>query len=164
MKWILFAFCCCFISCASLPTIKSVAGHDEQFIQIFFHHGHCNELDTFHGTYQKDLVSKGTIKAAMWLKKRDQEILLSTLHRLRFFNLPDTIPKQHDIIVDPDMGVQILKVKYGGTIKTVVWYETNEPSFENDKYSIEEISRLLVKIIYSTPEYKAMPVTDELYL
>jgi hypothetical protein len=164
MKWFLIVFSCCFVSCASSPCLKSVGEHDEQFIQIFFHHGRANELDTFHGTYQKDLVSKGTVKTTMWLTKRDQEIILSTLERFRFFTLPDTIPKQRNVIVNPDMGIQILKVKYGDKVKTVVWYDTNEPNFSSGKYSIEEINQMLINIIYSTPEYKAMPVTDELYL
>ncbi len=163
MKIILVIATSFLLSCSSAVSPDLKDNHDEQFIQIFFHHGLFNELDTFHGTYQKDLVADGTIKTTMWLTKREQEIILTKLENYRFFTLPDTIPKQRNVIISPDMGIQILKVKYGDTVKTVVWHETAE---QNDvsKYYIDEINSLLIDIIVSKPEYKALPPVNGFYL
>ena len=43
-----------------------------------------DELDTFHGTYQKDLIP-GTVKTSMWLTTREQEIILTNLEQIGFF-------------------------------------------------------------------------------
>lgn len=76
------------VSCSPAPTENNE--HDNQFIQIFYHSGLYDELDTFHGTYQKDLIP-GMAKTTMWLTTREQEIILDKVERCNFFSLPDTI-------------------------------------------------------------------------
>ncbi len=131
-------------------------GHDPQFVQIFYRYG-LNELDTFHGTYQKDLVINGTIKTTMWLTTREQEIIATALENYRFFSLPDVIYKRPpNVHVSPDHGLQVLRIKYNGKDKTVVWDFPIDIKNKN-KYFIESITQLIWDIVTSKPEYKALP-------
>jgi hypothetical protein len=135
----------------------SSGDHDPQLMQIYFKFG-LNELDTFHNTYQKDLVSAGTVKTGMWFTTREQEIILTQLNRIIFFNLPDTIHAQPNVVISPSHGPQTLRVKYKGMDKTVVWYyPLPEDVVNNFDYRLESTRDLLWDIIESKPEYKALP-------
>src|SRR6266446_5939313 len=86
-------------SCGIFSSVNS--DHDPQFIQIFYHSGALDELDTFHGAYQKDLIP-GTAKTTMWLTKREQEIILTKVEQIRFFSFPDFIDQQPNVFVQPN--------------------------------------------------------------
>ena len=131
--------------------------HDAQLVQIFYKSGR-NELDTFHNTYQKDLVSAGIVKTGMWLTTREQEIILAHLEFINFFRLPETIYAQPNVVISPDQGAQWLRVKYKEKDKTVIWYyPLPADRFDNYDYRLESTRDLLRVIIESKPEYKALP-------
>ncbi len=141
---------CCLFS----PPLES--RHDVQFVQIFLHTGALDELDTFHGTYQKDLVP-GTVKTTMWLTTREQEIILTALERYRFSSLPDTIYKRPtNETVEPDLGPQVLRIKHKNQDKTVVW-DSPIDSHNKLRYFIGSIVQLIGDIVASKPEFKALP-------
>ena len=73
---------------SQLPQVN----HDPQFIQIFYQTRFFDELDTFHGTYQKDL-GPDTAKTEMWLTTREQEIILTKLEGMKFFSFPDVLDR-----------------------------------------------------------------------
>jgi hypothetical protein len=151
----LVAGCCVFHQ-------SSESGHDVQFVKIFLHIGRHDELDTFRGTYQKDLIP-GTVKTTMWLTTREQEIILTASERYRFFSLPDTIyerPANEHIY--PDLGLQVLRIKYKDRDKTVVW-DSPIPPRNKSGYFIESIVQIIEVIIESKPEYKALPHRKGLY-
>jgi len=128
------------------------------------HTNALDELDTFHGTYQKDLVP-GTVKTTMWLTTREQEIIATALERYRFFSLPDTVYKiPVNETISPNLGTQVLRIKYNGKDKTVVWDSGLELAAHNKyKYFIASITQLIGDIVASKPEYKALPVTKGAY-
>lgn len=153
---LLITGCCVFSS-------SSEGSRDVQFVEIFMHTGKLNELDTFHGTYQKDLIH-GTVKTTLWLTTREQEIIAAALDNYRFFSLPDTVYKRPaNEGVTPDIGLQVLRIKYGNQDKTVVWDSPIDPH-NKSKYFIENITRLIWDIVTSKPEYKALPPTKGGYL
>ncbi len=136
--------------------------HDVQFIQIFFHSGKLDELDTFHGTYQKDLIP-GVAITRMWFTTREQEIVLTKLEQTKFFSFPDTIYRLPNVMVSPDHGAQFIRIKYKDRDKTVVWYDPMNPR-SKVKYYIESLQSLLNDITWSKPEYKALPPRKGGYL
>ncbi len=143
--------CCIFSS-------PSGVSHDVQFVQIFMHTNALDELDTFRGTYQKDLIP-GTVKTTMWLTTREQDIIANALDHYRFFSLPDTIYKRPTYqSVEPDLGPQMLRIKYKNQDKTVVWDSPIDPH-NKSKYFIERLTQLIWDIVTSKPEYKALPPT-----
>jgi hypothetical protein len=147
------------LGCSVLPWNWS--GHDPQKVQIFYQYFAADELDTFHGTYQKDLIP-GTAQTEMWLTTREQEIILYKLEEIKFFSWPDTLPMQPFSVVDAEHRNQILRIKTAGHDKSVVWHFP----VRNDciyRYSLDELKQLLNAIIESKPEYKALPHTKGVY-
>src|SRR5260370_741606 len=120
IKWI-WCLSVLHLGCCGLSS-TSGGKYDAQFIQIFYHSGLLDELDTFHGTYQKDLIP-GTATTPMWLTTREQEILQTNIEQIKFFSFPDTIHRPPNIVVAPDLGPQVLRIKYKNQDKTVVWYD-----------------------------------------
>ena len=151
-----------FLFSCSIFAPKADTDHDVQFLQIFFHYNKFDELDTFHGTYQKDLVP-GTATTTMWLTQREQEIILTNVERAGFFSLPDTIHPEPNVIVSPDFGAQIIRIKYRDKDKTVVWYDPMDPR-SKARSRVDHLRRLLNDIIWSKPEYKALPPAKGIYL
>lgn len=149
MKTIPFIFAFFLVSCCPNLTKDT---HDEQFLQIYYHHN-LHTLDTFHGIYQKDLITDGYAKTTMWLTMREQEMLLTKLEHYRFFSWPDTLHRQPGVFQSPDGGTHILRVKYKEIEKIFVWYDTSDTS----TFGIDRIGELLYDIISSKTEYKALP-------
>lgn len=132
-------------------------------MKIFFHFNRFDELDTFNGTYQKDLIP-GLVKTRMWLTKNEQEIILNKLDDIRFFSLPDTviIASEEGVALAPDFGVQRISVQYGSHNKTILWHEPTSPTSKVAPL-IGDLSRLLLDLIHSKPEFKALPPTKGAY-
>ena len=102
----------CSLSCCALSPLSD-GDHDVQFIQIFYHSGLLDELDTFHGTYQKDLIP-GTAITKMWLTTREQEIILTKAEQMNLFSFIDTLylyPPSNFGFQQPDLGPQVIRVK-----------------------------------------------------
>jgi hypothetical protein len=160
MFWVLVTSILIFGCCVFSPS--SSADHEVQFIQIFYHSGPLDELDTFHGTYQKDLIP-GTVKTTMWLTTREQEIILTNVEQIGFFSFPDTVDRPPNTFVQPDFGPQVIRINYEGRDKTVVWYDPID-SRSKVKYYMESLQILLNAIIFSKPEYKALPPRKGAYI
>jgi hypothetical protein len=101
----------------------------------------------------------------MWLTIREQEIILTNVERLRFFSLHDTVyPLPPGHIISPNMGRQVLKIKYKDMERTVIWDSGVEIiKCYKDMYFINSITELINDIIVSKPEYKALPPSKGAY-
>ncbi len=148
-----------FLGCSNLIDTPD---HDEQILQIYIHTGFHDEIDTFSGYLQKDLVPD-TVRIPFWFSTREQEIILDKMERCRFFSFPDTIHPRRDVSQSPDPGPQQIRVKYRGKDKAVVWYEPAERSFKFFPVLLE-IRTLIWDIAKSRPEYKALPEPKGGYL
>lgn len=157
MKRILFLAVSVLLSSCSVFCPCSKTEHDPQFIQIFYQLGHAYELDTFKGTFKKDLVLDGTAKTTMWLTTRDQEIILYELDEMGFFRLQDTIKSIPNMILLPSTGPSKLRIKYKDMDKTVIWF------YPYDDKRIDELRNLFNDIIFSKQEYKALPPAKSAY-
>jgi hypothetical protein len=146
------------------PSLGSIGGeqHDPQVLQIYMHTGYRDDVDTFRGFLQKDLVP-GTVTIPFWFTTREQEILLNALERYRFLSFPDTIYAQPGVSRSPDFGAQIIRVKFADKEKSVVWFEPPEKSFKLFPLLIN-IKNLIYDIFTSRPEYKALPEAKGGYL
>jgi hypothetical protein len=138
------------------------SGHDPQKMKIFFHLGMADELDTFHGTYQKDLIP-GTAKTEMWFTTREQEIILTKLDEIRFFTWPDTLAMEPGVHESPDFGYQTIRIKTAEHDKTVVWYAPISRRLKLEYY-LQDLQGLFNDIIHSKPEYKALPARKGGYM
>jgi hypothetical protein len=136
---------------------------DPQFVQIHFQYGFKNELNTFNGTYQKDLVMDGIIKVPFWLTTSEQNMIVEKVLAVNFFAFPDTFYRIQDLIAEPDPSPDFLRVKYGNYEKAVVWFL---PMDTNNSYaqSLRELAELIKAIIEANPEYKKLPPARGGYL
>jgi hypothetical protein len=131
-----------------------------QFIKIQYHYGFYNELDTFTGVYQKDLVQDGIARTEFYLTDSEQVQIINKIQSVDFFAFPDTINSfsktGYNVSVDPDPGIQFLKIEYEGKTKSVFWcfFLPNNISFVPE---LKEITFFIQKIIEAKPEYKKLP-------
>ncbi|MDZ7262309.1 MAG: hypothetical protein ONB05_09430, partial [candidate division KSB1 bacterium] len=133
----------------------------EQFLKIHFYYGFGNELNTFEQTYTKDLVMDGYITVKFWLTETEQQRILEKLWEVDFFHFPDTLkyrmgPDSVMVSFHPDPGWQFLRVAYQNADKMVYW---RYPLPEGNKFVplLQELVNLIITIIESKPEYKALP-------
>ncbi len=137
-------------------------GHDDQVLQIYLHTGYHDDIDTFSGYLQKDLVP-GTARIPFWFTSSEQQIILTKLQDCQFFSFPDTIYPQPDVYQSPNFGAQVIRAKYSGKDKTVVWYEPPQKSFKEFPLLVQ-IRQLIYDIVRSRPDYKSLPERKGLYL
>lgn len=136
---------------------------DTQFLQIQFQYGFKNELNTFDGSYQKDLVMDGTIKIPFWLTTHEQKTILDKVLAVKFFSFPDTLYPLQGLIIEPDPSPDFLRLKYQDEEKFVVWFY---PTDTQSEYStpLGELVELIKQIVESKPEYKRLPSARGGYL
>ena len=141
---------------------------EHQFVKIQFHYGFRNELDTFEGTFQKDLILDGTIKTSFRLDAEEQDLILAQVVAIGFFQYPDTImwkggPDSIHTEVEPNPGWQFLRIRYEDEEKAVYW---RYPLPEEDKLvaPLLDVTHLLREVIESKPEYQALPPARGGYL
>lgn len=131
----------------------------DQIIQIHYKFGFADEINTFTKTYIKDLVLDGTLTIDFWFQREDQDTILKVVEEINFFNLPDTLSYYPEdsiaVAINPDPGIQSLRIKYGSQDKTVYWYLIN--SFPTEYYRINRITGLIKEILYADPEYQSLP-------
>ena len=131
-------------------------------INIVFRYGvqGKNELDTFNGTFAKDLVIDGTATGRLYLSKQDLLQIQVKLTEIGFFEYPDTFPSQG--IVTP-RGDGYLKVANGSIVKEVSWYSDSD--YEDSRVkSLHDTAVFLMDLIESKPAYKAFPPANGAYM
>ena len=126
-------------------------GPDPQNIKLEFHSGFGNVVDTFHGTLTKDLGQDGGVTVPFWFTTAEQETLLSILVNADFVSMPDTVIAIPGLYVDPNPGVELIRVESSQVHKTVVWF------FPPTDNRIQNLSTKIRDLIESTPEFKQLP-------
>jgi hypothetical protein len=140
---------------------KTTTAPDPQFLKIHFYYGFGNELNTFEQTYTKDLVLDGYITVDFWLTEAEQETIRNKLQVVNFFSFPDTLiyqigPDSIMVRIEPDPGWQFLRVTDENKEKIVYWRYPLPDEYEFVPLLLE-LKNLIVDIIESKPEYKALP-------
>jgi len=149
-------------SCSSLSDAPD-RQHDPQTLKILYQYGFRDELNTFAGTYQKDLVLDGTVKVPFWLSTEEQDTILRKAMAVEFFSFPDMIPAEPGVSVEPHSGPDMLRLEYGGTEKTVRWSYPLDPT-SGCTGGLLELTGLIRDVIESKAEYKSLPAARGGYL
>ncbi|HEX9974492.1 MAG TPA: hypothetical protein VGD14_20660 [bacterium] len=149
--WILF-----FGSCS-----KTITEPEPQLLKIHCYYGFSNELNTFEQTYTKDLVLDGYVTVEFWLTEAEQESIRTKLDVVDFFSFPDTLIYQMGtdsimVRIEPDPGWQFLRVADEHRDKIVYW---RYPFPEGNEFvpHLIELKNLIIDIIESKPQYRALP-------
>lgn len=138
----------------------------EQIIKIHYKYGVADEINTFNNTCTKDLVLDGTITIDYWFQSEEQDTIIEILEEIDFFNLPDTLSYlPGDSIaemIEPDPGIQSLRINYNNQDKTVYWYIIN--SYPSEYERILRITELIEEILNADPEYLSLPEPNGGYI
>lgn len=107
------------------------------------------------------MLLDGYITVEFWLTATDQERIKNKLEAVDFFNFPDTLIYQKNagsimMPIDPNPGWKFLRVADENRDNIVYWRPLlsvmNEPAPR-----LIELINLIIHIIESKPEYKALP-------
>ncbi len=141
----------------------------ESDFKIIFKYGVMarNELDTFEGTYTKDMVEGPPAMTKLRLSKEEMDRIYQKMVEIDFFNYPD----RFSISAPPNIPIggvtpyssYYFKVEYNSQIKEL-WWEDNI-IYEDEKADrLRELIKLIRDIVESKEEYKELPPRRSLYL
>jgi hypothetical protein len=144
---------------------NNVPEHDssKNVINIVFRWGvgAKNELNTFEGTFTKDLVVDGTKTTRLSLSQEELSQIRQKMVDIGFFDYPENFPPKPGYGVDPRMDYY-LKVQIGSTVKEVSWNAESmiDSSIQDN---LGQLYTYLVSIIVQKPEYKMLPPANGAY-
>lgn len=121
-----------------------------------------NELNTFSGTYTKDMVTDPSITIRMILSQEELRQIQQKITEMDLFSFPDNFPLNSYGGVTPQTDCYI-KVQNGTQIKEISW-STNSQMDSNIQNGLEQLVSFLRGIIEQKPEYKALPTPRSAYL
>ena len=126
-----------------------------------------NELNTFRGTYTKDMVADPTITIDLALTEEEFDRIYRKMIEINFFDYPD----EFSVSTDPGELISIIrpyssyyfKVEYESSIKELRWEdEIKNEDKEADK--LRELIKLIKDIIENRAEYKELPEPTSGYM
>jgi hypothetical protein len=126
-------------------------------INVIFKYGvgARNELNTFEGTYTKDLILDNTATTRMILSQEELSQIRQKITEIDLFSFPDSFPLNPSGFVIPQIDYYI-KVQNGTQIKEITWSNNSlmDSSIQN---SLDQLVSFLRNMIEQKPEYKALP-------
>jgi hypothetical protein len=149
--------------CGKRVATKVAAGTEiPTNFNFFFKYGvgARNVLDTFKGTFSKDMVNAPGITIDLVFSPTEMDSIYQKMVEIDFFNYPDeftVVPPENGItsIVTP-FNTYYFEVEYGDGFKTLEWVaEITNPDPKAD--NLRELIHLIQGIIESKPEYQALP-------
>ena len=153
MKYLLLLLSFFAIKCINF---QAQEGTEQQLLQINLQEGAYDDVNTFEGTLVKDLIP-GTVKIPFWFTKREQEIILTKAEDINFFSFPDTLQPEPNVVVTPNLGPEVIRLKIRDKDKTVVSFYPVEDKYKKYIDSFTQLKDLINDIVESKPEYKALP-------
>ncbi|MFC1991901.1 hypothetical protein ACFLVC_04190 [Chloroflexota bacterium] len=122
--------------------------------------GAKNELNTFEGTYTKDMFGDPSITVPLSLTDEELDIIYRKMVEINFFDYPE----EFSVTAAPGEAVGIVtpyssyyfKVEDDSGIKELRWEDkiTNE---DNEADRLRELIKLITDIIESKEEYQKLP-------
>jgi hypothetical protein len=115
-----------------------------------------NELNTFDGTFTKDLINDGTIKTRLILSQQELTQIKTKLFDMGFFDYSQSFQSQGNVSPRSDY---IFKVQIGSVIKEVSWYSDSNLESKTDT-DLTELNILVTGFIIQKLEYKLLPAAN----
>jgi hypothetical protein len=147
--------------------VSSPAGESD--FNLIFKYGFSgrNTLDTYQGTYTKDMVADSPVTIPLSLNQEDKDKIYQKMVEIGFFDYPDKFA----VIVPPGelesralpYSTYFFRVTYQGQTKELLWHEkvTNSEA-KADK--LRELIGLIRSIIESNEAYKKLPEPKSAYM
>jgi len=135
-------------------------------VNIVFKYGYDyrNELNTFNGTFTKDLVIDGTATTRLVLSLQELNQIHKKLTDIGFYEYPETFPSAGVVTPRADY---YLKVQKGSAIKEVTWCSDSfidaNTSSQQVESNLHELCDLMTNMIEGKLEYKLLPPANGAY-
>ncbi len=129
--------------------------------------GARNELDTFAGTFTKDMILDPSITVKLTLTSEEMTRIWQKMEEIDFLHYPDNFsvivpPGSNTAMVTPHSSYYF-KVQYSNGTKELRWDDAiQNPDPQASK--LRELIQLIQKIIESKDEYKRLPTPKGGYL
>ncbi len=138
-------------------------GKENNSFNIVFRYGigAKNELNTFNGTFTKDLVINGSVTATLILSKEELEGLHQKIIEMDLFAYPDSFPPHPNRRISPQDDYY-LRVQSGSAIKELSW-NINSQIESNIQENLNQLTEYITALIEQQPEYKALPTPTGAY-
>ncbi len=118
-----------------------------------------NILNTFEGTYTKDMIPDPPIATKLSLTREELDTIYKKMVDIDFFSYPDvfTIPVKDEYVgmITPYQSYYF-KVQHGSGIKELSW-EDSITNQNNDADRLRELTKCIREIAESKNEYKKLP-------
>jgi hypothetical protein len=126
-----------------------------------------NILDTFEGTYTKDMITDPPITVELSLSDEEKETIYQKMVEIDFFGYPDEfsveVPPGEMIGMVTPYNSYYFKVEYDSQVKELRWDdEITNPGERADR--LRELIAVIRNIIESKEEYKSLPDPTSAYL
>ena len=151
-------------SCSAPPPVQS------DFSLIFqYGVGAKNELNTFEGTYTRDMVMDPSITVNLSLTEEELDRIYQKMVEIDFFDYPDrfsvsVLPSESVGMVTP-YSSYYFKVEYDSGIKEVWWDAEIINIHENEKADrLRGLIKLITDIIEAKEEYQRLPEPTSGYM
>ena len=130
-----------------------------------FRYGHYhvkvkNEMNTFIGTYTKDMVTESPITVKLCLTREDLDRIYRKMMEIEFFSYPEffNVRQTGEVLGEGSHWYTFyLRVKKGTETKTVQWNSRYVVSGNEDYDRLKELANLICEIVEAKPEYQRMP-------
>ncbi len=120
-----------------------------------------NELNTFQGTFTKDLCIDGTVTTRLILSHEELRQIQQKLVETDFFNLPEAFPINEQAPV-PGYSCYLM-VQNETTVKTVAWgsHSVIDAAMES---KLDQLANFIANMILEKPECTRLPPPNGAYL
>jgi hypothetical protein len=122
--------------------------------------GAKNELNTFNGTFTKDMVNKPSSTINMYLSEKELERIRQKMVEIDFFNYQDvfsiSVPSGESTITVTPHSSYYFRVKLNSEVKELQW-DDDIVNRNDDADKLRELIKIIRDIITSREEYKQLP-------
>jgi len=123
--------------------------------------GAKNVLNTFTGTYTRDMVKDPPVTVKFCLSEKDLDRIYQKMVAIDFFSYPTRFSAQSSGDVIGEMtpfSTYYFKVQCGSSeTKELVWAAKYTYSGNKEAEDLKELIDLIIEIIRSKPEYRRLP-------
>ena len=144
-----------FPAAASSESIKATNSQDTLY--IYFEYSFGNVLDTFSGTYTRDLVVGADTTVAFSLTATERDSILEKAEELGFFSLPEELYNPPNVRVYPDCSPDVLRLKVGDRDHTVRYPCPYIIGDSVEKDAILKLASFIRRIIETKEAFKQLP-------
>ena len=165
------SLCLVVTGCVSIATAQNDTADNPQKsgFNFIFKYGVTgrNTLDTFHGTFTKDMVMDAAITIDLMLTAEEVGSIYQKMAEINFFNYPDKfsidVPEGEIKTEVTPYSTYFFRVEYNGKTKELLWHD----KYLNSDASADKLKELISfirNIIESKEGYQALPEPRSGYL